>query len=335
MSGTTGIQWTDATWNPVRGCSRISPGCENCYAETMAARFSAPGAWAHGFALQGPARWTRKVALVPSALDLPLRWKKPRRIFVNSMSDLFHESLSNEDIAAVFGVMAACPQHTFQILTKRAERMVKWFEWARTSFEQHRHVVERSLTADHLARLSRESIVCAHWAGRNLPATLMADGELAADIIESRWPLPNVWLGVSVEDQARADERIPHLLRAPAAVRFLSVEPLLGPVDLRLGMKPADTAPPGSPPLRGLVDWVIVGGESGHGARTMRLEWARRIVEQCKAAGVACFVKQLGAAPQSGATVDSTWPTPKDRKGGDMDEWPADLRVRDFPRGAP
>ena len=125
MSDKTKIAWTDASWNPTRGCSRISPGCEHCYAERMAARFSGPGLWGEGFADSSTGVWTRKVALIPSALDIPLHWRRPRRIFVDSTSDLFHEGLSNEDIAAVFGVMAACPQHVFQTLTKRASRMAE------------------------------------------------------------------------------------------------------------------------------------------------------------------------------------------------------------------
>jgi len=302
MSAETGIQWTDATWNPVRGCSRISPGCEHCYAETMAGRFSGAGRPFDGFATltKSGARWTRKVALVPSMLDAPLRWKKPRRIFVNSMSDLFHESLSALDIGRVFEVMERCPQHTFQILTKRADVM--------REFMQAEYATEP--------------------------------------------PPRNVWLGVSVEDQQRADERIPHLLATPAALRFLSVEPLIGPVDLGLaGTMPKDISPRYAP-VSDRIGWVIVGGESGLGARPCALEWIERIVEECETADVPVFVKQLGAfvvsewrtAPPDmmkgavpanmRATNGEAWAWRAgldDRKGGDVTEWPENLRTREFP----
>lgn len=341
----TKIEWCDRTWNPVRGCSRISEGCRNCYAERVAARFSgtfstedvtldtrdAPGksrsAPFRGFAemRDGKARWTGKVELVPDALDAPLRWRNPARIFVNSMSDLFHESLSNEDIAAVFGVMAAAPQHTFLVLTKRAERMRTWFRWL-SDFDTVLPAKEvRTVTLAAAKRL-REPF--GPHAGPG------ARGEIA-------WPLPNVWLGVSVEDQAIADERIPHLLATPAAVRFVSYEPALGPVDFR---KALPHHPDCSDCFSGRtnLDWLIVGGESGPGARPFDVSWARSAVEQCKAAGVPVFVKQLGArpvlaTPPSGAPDDGGDVVElrlRDRKGGDPDEWPEDLRVREWPRGA-
>jgi protein gp37 len=254
MADTT-IQWTDAVWNPVRGCTILSPGCTNCYAMRQAHRFSGQGKPYEGLtrsrAKDGPV-WTGDVRLVREHLAVPLGWKNPKRIFVNSMSDLFHEGLTDDEICEVFEVMARTPQHTFQILTKRPERM---------------------------------------------PA------------IASRFNLPNVWLGTSVEDQVRADERIPHLLATPAAIRFLSCEPLLGPLDLRPFLA---HEPDGK--------WVIVGGESGPNARPFELDWGRSIVEQTRAAGVACFVKQLGSRVRM-----------KDRKGGDPAEWPAELRVREWP----
>lgn len=197
---TTEISWTDRTWNPIRGCSRVSEGCRFCYAEGVAYRFSGPGQPYEGLArkVNGRAAWTGKVRLVESALTEPLSWRKPARIFVNSMSDLFHEHVSDEFIAAVFGVMAAAPQHTFQVLTKRAERM-------------------REVVSALSVELVRE-------------CTLKLTGRM----IRGDWmlPLPNVWLGVSCEDQQRADERIPLLLQTPAVVRFVSCEPLLGPIDL-------------------------------------------------------------------------------------------------------
>jgi protein gp37 len=251
----TTIQWTDAGWNPVRGCSVISPGCTNCYAMRQAHRFSGPGKPYEGLTRSrvklGPV-WTGDVRLVREHLSVPLAWKQPRRIFVNSMSDLFHEGLTDEEICEVFEVMRRTPQHTFQILTKRPDRM---------------------------------------------PA------------IAARYALPNVWLGTSVENQEVFDVRIPHLLATPAVIRFLSCVPLLGPLDLsRFVSQTPERA------------WVIVGGESGPGARRFELDWAREIVRQTREAGVACFVKQLGAKQGF-----------RDRKGGDPSEWPKELRVREWP----
>jgi protein gp37 len=311
VSDGSAIEWTDASWNPVRGCSRVSEGCRHCYAEGVAARFSKPGAPYEGlarFTPQGP-RWTGKIRLVPELLEQPLRWRKPRRVFVNSMSDLFHEDVPDSFIDAVFLTMIAAPQHTFQILTKRAARMRRWFE--------------------------------ARWSG--VESVRIASPRKTP---ERPWPLPNVWLGVSVEDQAAADERIPELLAAPAAVRFLSCEPLLGPVDLdglsvprpggewRFSALRPDTDPGDDECFRGArVDWVIVGGESGFRARPLEVEWARSIVEQCRAAGVPAFVKQLGAA---WASAEARGPAGfTDPKGGDPEEWPEDLRVREWPEVRP
>ncbi len=278
--GNTSIQWTDKTWNPTRGCSRVSPGCTSCYAERIAYRFSGPSDQFAGFAkkVNGHASWTGKVELIESMLDAPLHWRRPCRIFVNSMSDLFHEALPGSDIFKVFVIMAASPQHTFQILTKRAARMREWINNVKPE---------------------------------GFPG----------------WPLPNVWLGISAEDQQRADERVPLLLQTPAAVRFVSYEPALGPVDFDKWFWGGHGNP----------NWIIVGGESGPGARPFNIVWARNTIEQCKAAGVACFVKQLGAKPFIGPKkisngVISRGPlTLKDRKGGEISEWPEDLRVREFP----
>lgn len=322
MGDRTGISWTDATWNPIRGCSRVSEGCRNCYAENVAARFSRPGQPYEGLAvnrlvqsmhgLKTEPRWTGEVRFVPEQLDQPLRWKRPRRIFVNSMSDLFHEKLTDEQIDQVFAVMALAPQHTFQVLTKRPDRMGDYI-------------------TNHVA--SKRSDVWV-WNG---PVT--EDGKNGANM---RFPLPNVWLGVSVENQQTADERIPLLLQTPAAVRFVSAEPLLGPVNFdRIGTWRSE-------PLSALdeqvgyverprLDWVIVGGESGPGARLCDVAWIHSIVEQCRDAGVACFVKQLGAKPLLGATdsleriVRDGNPHLRSRKGDDPAEWPQDLRVQRSP----
>ena len=364
MGDRTSIEWAEATWSPTRGCSRVSAGCGGsdgggCYAERQAHRFSGPGQPYEGLTrlTSGGPRWTGDVRLVPSMLDLPLRWKKPRRIFVDSMSDLFHEKLSNKDIAAVFGVMAACPQHTFLVLTKRAQRMRQWFEWV---------VADGQYPMDHgwpLTPIER----CRQ--------ALFDAGPVRQDrAMQKRWPLPNVWLGVSVEDQATADERISHMLRCSAAVLWISLEPQIADVRFRPEwLRDQPCAPPCGPPIRHRgISWVVQGGESGPGARAFDLAWARSVRDQCKAAGTAYFLKQLGAHP--GETMLTTdrrtsgealadigtsgmleklrqippgWTLThvpdgpprlgrhlrlRDRKGGDMAEWPEDLRVREYPR---
>lgn len=374
------IEWTDTVWNPVLGCSRVSAGCQNCYAERFAHRGLTErhrGLTVMGS--KGP-RWTGEVRLVPEVLGTPLTWRKPRRVFVNSMSDLFHEGVSFEFIAAVFGVMAAAPQHTFQVLTKRPARMREFFEWLSPGA---RFLAFPPPPIDKLACLADDALT-PHMSHADL-SRAFAPGRGA-----KTWPLPNVWLGVSVEDQATADERIPLLLECPAAVRWVSAEPLLATVDLglqsatckccprwssrwvrlprdvrgdflwaatrapaglyrassnqhgalcvpatdgkNLGIKPAEfEALPG-------LDWVVVGGESGPGARTFDIAWARSIVQQCKTARVPCFVKQLGARPlaqhpmEPGALLAVSL---ADRKGGDMAEWSNDLRVRQWPGAVP
>ena len=214
MSTRSHIEWTEMTWNPVTGCTKISPGCANCYAERMTKRLTAMGAarYRDGFELR----------VHEDALTAPLSWKSPRKVFVNSMSDLFHKDVPLPFIQHVFDVMARCPQHQFQILTKRAARL-------------------------------RQVASALNWT-------------------------PNIWMGVSVEDQKRA-RRAEELRHIPAHVRFLSVEPLLGPINAL--------------PLDG-IHWVIVGGESGPGARPMNPEWVDSILRQCRARGVAFFFKQWG-----------------------------------------
>lgn len=278
MGDRTGIEWTDATWNPVSGCTKVSPGCDHCYAETIAERFRGTPShyYENGF----------DVTLCPDKLAEPLRWTRPRRVFVNSMSDLFHQDIPDEYIARVFAVMALAPQHTFQVLTKRHGRMRSLLSSA-----TFRRYVEDAI----------RGVVAAHSPARPWYDT---------------WPLPNVWLGVSTEDQHWADIRIPALLDTPAAVRFISAEPLLGPIDLRLihwsdpdahcggcsGLlsprhEPGCYMEPG--PHHG-IDWVIVGGESGRGARPMHPAWARSLRDQCEQAGVPFLFKQWGDwAPHS------------------------------------
>jgi protein gp37 len=255
MSDKTGIEWTDATWNPVTGCTKVSPGCDHCYAETFAERFrGVPGHhFERGF----------DVVVRPERLDIPLRWTKPRRIFVNSMSDLFHDGIPDEFIARAFAVMAWAPRHTFQILTKRHARM-------------------RSLLSSSAfyELVDREWCGVSDWFWGRLPDLDFTEAHPHGD----RWPLPNVWLGVSVETQQWADIRIPALLDTPAAVRFLSCEPLLGPVRPFL----FDSA------QQRQIDWVIVGGESGPGARPMHPDWARSLRDLCTGVGVPFLFKQHG-----------------------------------------
>lgn len=297
-----GIAWTHETWNPLRGCSRVSAGCVNCYAERQAVRMAGKGQAYHGLVRmtsQGP-KWTGKVDYDPDKALEPLRWRRPRRIFVNSMSDLFHEAFPVEQVAIIFAVMMLAQRHQFQVLTKRPERMRDLLVT-----QVFRSCVERE--ADELA---------VHVGYRGVQT--------------GRWPLPNVWLGVSVEDQAAADERIPLLLQTPAAVRWISAEPLLGPVSLVVPFAGAKVdachgALPGLPHL----DWVVVGGESGPSARVMWLDWARDIVRDCRAAGVPVFMKQLGARPLYGAA--KSWPI-SDRAGKVMADWPEELRVQEWPR---
>lgn len=312
----TKIEWTEATWNPIRGCSRVSKGCEHCYAEGVARRFAGSGQPYEGLVRldregRPKAQWNGTVRFVPEHLADPLRWSRPRMVFVNSMSDLFHERLAFEEIAAVFGVMAGAPQHTFQVLTKRPARAREFFGW----YEGSSGAGASAYAAMHEA---------------------MARGLDVEPDDDPEWPLSNVWLGVSVEDQRTADERIPVLLSLPAAVRWVSYEPALGAVDFSgehggsdwLGDRRDD-----SPGEVG-IDWLVVGGESGPGARPFDVAWARSTVAACREADVPCFVKQLGSYPVVRHPMDPTSFVPAaltHRKGGDMSEWPEDLRVREWP----
>ena len=289
MAAASSIEWTDTTWNPVVGCKMVSSGCAHCYAATMAKRLRAmaladiaagkdPGRKRHYIdAVDGHGRWTGKLIPVPEALTDPLGWKKPRRVFVNSMSDLFHEDVPDKFIDGVFAGMALAPQHTFQVLTKRAARLPAYFDGLnkrrRGYIHEHRGYLFEVLSQ------ALEKEPSEHWEamarfhhGDTLPKSV-------GDATAWPWPLRNVWLGVSVEDRRHGLPRIADLQAAPAAVRFLSVEPLLE--DL------------GTLPLEG-IHWVIVGGESGADARPMHPDWARSLRDQCHAAGVAFFFKQWG-----------------------------------------
>ena len=318
----TKIEWTDATWNPTRGCSRVSEGCRHCYAERQAARnlpSSRSPTTGAAFAIlngDGP-HWTGKVELIESRLTEPLHWRKPRRVFVNSMSDLFHEALPDQAIDRVFAVMALCPHITFQVLTKRAERMQEYFA---SNIERAVAIKTEASKVPNYNRLCEE----ADW----MP-----------------WPYRNVWLGVSVEDQATADDRIPKLLQTPAALRFVSYEPALGPVDFQefinpcIGMALRRNKRVRIPVPQGLtvpvLDWGIVGGESGPQARPCDLWWIESTVDQFQAASVPLFVKQVGS--RSGYQRMDGWHDrtnlgAKNSKGGDWEDWPEKIRVREFPR---
>lgn len=277
------IEWTDATWNPIAGCSKVSAGCKNCYAERMAKRLIAMGKEKYVGTVDAQGRWTGKINFDEAALVAPLRWKKPRMVFVNSMSDLFHEAVPDKFIDRVFAVMALCPQHTFQVLTKRPERMAVY-------------LAELAVGPRVLERIE--------WTG----AKMVEDGDR---FHVDQWPLPNVWLGGSVENQEQADKRIPKLLECPAAVRFLSCEPLLGAVRVDdiyhygailkplVGLRWEQRADGFHlfPKARGpKIDWVICGGESGPNARPMHPDWARGLRDQCQAAEVRFFFKQWGIA---------------------------------------
>ncbi|NLG06044.1 MAG: phage Gp37/Gp68 family protein [Clostridia bacterium] len=292
MGTNTKIEWTGATWNPLVGCSVVAAGCRNCYAMRMASRVEAMGTAPHYAGtttrVNGKAVWTGKVNGAPEKIVLqPLRWKRPRRIFVNSMSDLFHESVPDEAIDRIFAVMALCPQHTFQVLTKRPDRM-----------------------RAYLSTPTRHDIIAARWNYH--PSRPKGGDSRTAGL----WPFPNVWLGTSVSTQADADANIPHLLATPAAVRFLSCEPLLGPVDLRGIWTHCPTHDfasgfcVGPCPDRRRIDWVICGGESGPKRRPIDLQWARSLRAQCAAAGVPFFFKQ----------VDKVHPIPPDLM---VREWPS------------
>jgi protein gp37 len=329
-------------WNAVTGCQKVSAGCKHCYAETVAARF-----WATQYPQiavgptlpdSGPTAWRDRrftdVQCHTARLAAPLSWRKPATVFVNSMSDLFHEDVPDAFIDQVFAVMALCPQHAFIVLTKRPERMRVFLSDAGL----------KARLAPLLAVLRPEgSTFQGGWLDRWLR-------------YEPNWPLKHVWLGVSVEDQATADARIPLLLHTPAALRFVSAEPLLGPVNLREMAHREDwhVDALNTPDPSCRVDWLIIGGESGPSARPCDVAWIRSLKDQAAAAGVPCFVKQLGAYPrvepgrlrhwewggeigqadrEGRFTADGAhWRLHlKNRKGGDPAEWPVDLRVREWP----
>ena len=305
--------------------------------------------------MNGHPRWTNQIRFVPERLADPLRWTRPRRIFVNSMSDLGHPDLPVSVIAQILALIAACPQHTFQVLTKRPERLRAVLTNADTL-----GLVHDTLEAwfaniytppPHSPIPGGEPAVSALWRAMRRQDQMPFSGRrFRRETLERLlvWPLPQLWIGTSVENQATAEERIPHLLATPAAVRFLSCEPLLDPLNLELlpcrlphqvqtgtlnaltgEWWPADGYDPereyrGRDQLEGQVDWVIVGGESGPNARAMDPAWAADLLHACAAAAVPTFFKQAGEG------LARVWRC-RDRKGGDPGEWPAAFQVRAFP----
>jgi protein gp37 len=325
MSDNSKIEWTSRTWNPILGCDKVSPGCDRCYAIVQARiRASNPNPKVAG-AFEGLTHrtesgidWTGRVNLLHDRLLQPLRWRKPETVFLNSLSDLFHKNVPDDFILQVFAVMAVTPRHTYQALTKRHGRM--------------RSLLNRESFAEDVRALA--------WS---------LEGHSARRV---QWPLPNVHLGVSAESQHWLDIRVPALLQTPAAVRWVSAEPLIGPLSFwpedheghdrddigefggwtwtcldcsgpedenpRIPWKTYDRS-------EGIgVDWVVAGGESGPGARRCELEWLRTLRDECAAANVPFFAKQLGSVLGRELGAGS--------KGGDMDHWPEDLKIREFPR---
>ena len=294
-----GIAWTDETWNPVTGCTKVSNGCKFCYAERLFPRVygrdtiviptdmggitNADGIFEPLVLRHRPRKFT-DVRLHPERLDQPLRWRRPRKIFVNSMSDLFHPDVPFEFQCSVFAVMALSPQHTFQILTKRPKEMLNFF----------------------------------------MRVSLVDAGEELYQAAGKAWPLPNAHLLVSVEDQPTAEERIPILMRCPAAVRGVSAEPLLGAIDFGFmaQFEHEDNEGRGVEAIKGL-DWIIVGCESGPKRRHMELAWVRSIKSQCKAAGVPLMVKQL--------STGSGLLGAKNKVVKDLSQFPEDLRIQEYP----
>ena len=291
------IQWTNETWNPIVGCSKISEGCVNCYAESLA---KAPRLQKFE-QYQKVSDWDGTVEFVESQLYKPLSWKTPKKIFVCSMGDLFHEDVNFEWIDKIMAIMCHCKHHTFQVLTKRPDRAVFYFN-------------------DHLP---------------NIGLRWFALGENVAVTFKSQTPLPNIWIGVSVENQARANERIPLLYQIPAKVKFLSCEPLLEPLEL-LSSIPVEIDElidnEQQIYLNDFVDWVIVGGESGSKARPCYYDWILRVVQDCKALTIPVFVKQLGSNfihPNESFKHKTKF---KHSKKGDIEEFPDPLKVRQFPQ---
>jgi protein gp37 len=261
----TKIEWAEESWNPITGCTKISEGCHHCYAERMCYRL----AGRYGY----PERPNQfKTTFHQDKLTQPFVWKKPRMIFVCSMGDLFHPDVHTQWIDAVYAAAALNQQHTFLILTKRPEAMLEWY-----SYDAH-----------YRTRACRVSEACGDYFGW---------GDMQVDPVQD-WPLPNVWIGVTAENQKRADERIPILLKIPAEIRFVSIEPMLSQVDPFCAYS-SDLGYVG-----GTIDWVICGGETGPGARPMHPDWVRSLLDQCVDASVPFFFKHWGGKKEAGRILD-------------------------------
>lgn len=383
MAEHSAIQWTDATWSAIRArywemqddgsgkerigwhCEHVSDGCRYCYAERLNVRIGTGRDFKPGELFKPEKAGYRNggvhVFLDEKMLIAPLRWRKPRMVFVCSMTDLFADFVEDKWITRMFAVMALAPRHGFQILTKRPERMRDFIAHSLAGVTVWKAV--HDLIEEWDQGKIRVRLPCID--DDPMLAALQAHGAMWGG--ETPWPLRNVWLGTSAEDQATADERIPLLLDTPAAVRFLSAEPLLGPISLApiktVNMKygaPDEAASiyalrgiyvPGSrfSESHARLGWVIAGGESGPRARPMHIDWAREIRDQCKAAGVPFFMKQMGKLARMGRAdavqavgLGGGWQADKPgglegvvsfphRKGGEMIEWPEDLRVREMP----
>lgn len=352
------------TWNPMVGCSRQSSGCDNCYAITFAARQLSPQYVGltkirpAGSSRPGP-DWTGEVRLVPQRMGEPLKWRKPQRVFVNSMSDLFHPQVPFEYIASVYGIMACCPQHTFIIATKQLARAVEFFAWLR----QRAGTLEGGYYTALLVEAGKH-IDPDRWE------RLMEDTGFEQDLAECEtWPLPNVHLLASIEDQATAEKRIPDLLKCDAWVHGVSYEPALGPVDLtkldigtlceQCGKTITLDAMSGPSyhcgcgselaAMTGTLKWVVPGGESGSKARDFNVLWMHEQIKVCADHEVAIFCKQIGARPYSGSLKAGMLTHSRGRwfdhlqdgrtvtysitdpKGGKIHEWPPELQVRQYP----
>jgi len=326
----TKIEWSEFSWNPVVGCSKVSEGCLNCYAEKMAERLASIAcspkkkaplteselAYTNVVQMWHDPKiektywkgWNGKTAFVESALEKPLHWKKPRMIFVCSMSDLFHESVPFEWLDKVMAIIALCPQHKFQILTKQQKRMLEYYTKPKTLKGE---CVNNQILPTVQFRVKKRVRTVVHHSQQYSKQQLnMWDG---------RWPLPNLWLGVTCENQRTADERIPILLQIPAAVRFISFEPLLEDIDFNLIERPNHfhSTPYGWLKYFGKqIHWIIIGCESGPKRRPCKLEWVRNIVSQCKAANVPVFIKQLNI---------------NGKVEHNIEKFPEDLRIREYP----
>jgi len=270
------IEWTNETWNPIVGCSKVSSGCDNCYAERMARRLAHMGKEGYGYVTHKKGGWNGKIyrKFYNDVINKPLHWKKPRMVFVSSMGDLFHENVPFEWIDKVVEVAEVTPWHTYQFLTKRADRMLEYFKWRWNNADQH-----------------------------TLDCTKAKQWKKEHDIDDVSMYVPNLWLGVTCENQECADMRLPQLLQTPAAVRFVSVEPCLESVNIEYWLH--------------RINWVIVGCESGPKRRECKIEWVRSIIRQCKPAGIPVFVKQLSI---------------NGKISHDIKEWPKDLQVREWPK---